>query len=87
MPTNKPEPLAKHPMNERRIAEFALAVVDPATHRLTVVNAGHPPPLLRRADGTVQAIGETLRGMPLTVGSRSGRSRRWSVSAMSRSRS
>ena len=24
MPTNKPEPLAKHPMNERRIAEFAL---------------------------------------------------------------
>ena len=24
MPTNKPEPLPKHPMNERRIAEFAL---------------------------------------------------------------
>ena len=46
---------------------FVLAVIDPATHRLTVVNAGHPAPLLRRADGTVEGIGESSRGMPLTV--------------------
>jgi sigma-B regulation protein RsbU (phosphoserine phosphatase) len=46
---------------------FVLAVIDPATHRLTVVNAGHPAPLLRRAGGSVEVIGESERGMPLTV--------------------
>jgi serine phosphatase RsbU (regulator of sigma subunit) len=44
-----------------------LVVVDPATHCLTVVRAGHPGPLLRRADGSVEAIGESGRGMPLAV--------------------
>jgi phosphoserine phosphatase RsbU/P len=44
-----------------------LAVVDPATHRLTVVRAGHPGPLLRRAGGSVEVIGEFEHGMPLAV--------------------
>jgi serine phosphatase RsbU (regulator of sigma subunit) len=50
---------------------LALAVIDPATHRLTVVRAGHPSPLVRRAggngNGNVEVIGETERGMPLAV--------------------
>jgi len=44
-----------------------LAVIDPATHRLTVVRAGHPGPLLRRAGGSVEVIGESEHGMPLAV--------------------
>jgi serine phosphatase RsbU (regulator of sigma subunit) len=44
-----------------------LLFVDPVAHRLTVVRAGHPSPLLRRADGTVEVIGESERGMPLAV--------------------
>jgi serine phosphatase RsbU (regulator of sigma subunit) len=43
------------------------AVIDPATHRLTVVTAGHPSPLIRRAGGAVEVIGESERGMPLAV--------------------
>jgi serine phosphatase RsbU (regulator of sigma subunit) len=44
-----------------------LLLIDPATHRLTVVRAGHPSPLLRRAGGSVEVIGESERGMPLAV--------------------
>ena len=46
---------------------FLLAVIDPATHRLTVVRAGHPGPLLRRTGGSVEVIGESEHGMPLAV--------------------
>lgn len=46
---------------------FVLGVIDPATHRLTVVNAGHTGPLVRRAAGTVEVVGEAERGMPLAV--------------------
>jgi serine phosphatase RsbU (regulator of sigma subunit) len=44
-----------------------LVLIDPAAHRLTVVRAGHPSPLLRRAGGKVEVIGESERGMPLAV--------------------
>ncbi|MFF9066692.1 SpoIIE family protein phosphatase [Streptomyces sp. NPDC014891] len=40
---------------------------DPATGLARVANAGHLPPLLRRADGTVESVDEVL-GVPLGVG-------------------
>ncbi len=43
---------------------FALCVLDPTAHKLTVVNAGHLPPLLRR-NGTLETIGGTESGLPL----------------------
>ena len=43
---------------------FALCVLDPASHRVTVVNAGHLPPLLRRGR-EVQPLGAQESGMPL----------------------
>jgi serine phosphatase RsbU (regulator of sigma subunit)/pSer/pThr/pTyr-binding forkhead associated (FHA) protein len=44
-----------------------LVIIDPQAHRLTVVRAGHASPLLRRAGGHIEAIGEAERGMPLAV--------------------
>jgi serine phosphatase RsbU (regulator of sigma subunit) len=43
---------------------FALCVLDPAASRVTVVNAGHLPPLLRRGR-EVEVLGLAESGMPL----------------------
>ena len=52
---------------EDRFATLVVAVLDPRAHRLTLVNAGHMPPLLRAIDGTVRAIGVEEAGLPLGV--------------------
>ena len=44
---------------------FCVAVLDPREHRLSIANAGHPAPLRRRADGSVEALGAERSGMPL----------------------
>jgi len=47
---------------------FAICVLDPHQHQLSVVNAGHLPPLLRRAaGGAVEAVGEAVAGLPLGI--------------------
>lgn len=43
-----------------------IAAYDGTTNRLTYVRAGHVPPFLRRADGTVERL-EAAGGMPLGV--------------------
>jgi sigma-B regulation protein RsbU (phosphoserine phosphatase) len=48
-------------------ATMLLAVLAPETHSLTLVNAGHLPPLLRRADGAVEQVGAEACGLPLGV--------------------
>jgi serine phosphatase RsbU (regulator of sigma subunit) len=50
-----------------RFATLVVAVLDPATHRLSLVNAGHMPPLLRTAAGDVEAIGVEATGLPVGV--------------------
>jgi serine phosphatase RsbU (regulator of sigma subunit) len=52
---------------EDRFVTMVLAVLDPRRHELTVVNAGHLPPLLRRGPGAVEAIGEAASCLPLGV--------------------
>ena len=52
---------------EDRFVTIVIAVLDPATHELTVVNGGHMAPYLRKADGTLQLIGEDEKGMPLGI--------------------
>jgi serine phosphatase RsbU (regulator of sigma subunit) len=46
---------------------FLLIVLDVRRHRLTVVNAGHMGPMIRRAGGRIEVIGQDRSGMPLGV--------------------
>ena len=47
---------------------FSLCVLDPIRNELTVVNAGHMPPLLRRGKtGEVEEIGADISSLPLGI--------------------
>lgn len=50
-----------------RFITFVLAILDPKTGNVSIVNAGHLPPLLRHADGTTEAIHGADSGLPLGV--------------------
>ena len=52
---------------EGRFVTAVLAVLDPARHEVTLINAGHMAPLLRRPSGEVEAVGEAAGGLPLGV--------------------
>lgn len=52
---------------EDRFVTIAAAVLEPARHEVTIVNAGHPLPLLRRGPAAVEAIGKEQAGLPLGV--------------------
>jgi phosphoserine phosphatase RsbU/P len=51
--------------NRRTFLSLFYALLEPATGRLDSVCAGHPFPLLRRADGTVEELG--CGGLPLGI--------------------
>jgi serine phosphatase RsbU (regulator of sigma subunit) len=47
---------------------YAICVLDPMRHELTIVNAGHMPPLIRRANtGTVETLGAAITSPPLGI--------------------
>ncbi len=50
-----------------RFVTLAMTVIDPQSHQMTVVNAGHMDPLVRRASGTIEAVGRAGAGTPLGV--------------------
>ena len=50
-----------------RFVTMAMTVIDPQSHQMTVVNAGHMDPLVRRASGTIDAVGRAGAGTPLGV--------------------
>jgi sigma-B regulation protein RsbU (phosphoserine phosphatase) len=50
-----------------RFVTMVVAVLDPHSHKLTLVNAGHMPPLLRDSSGEVIEIGGEEAGLPLGV--------------------
>ncbi|MFH1264163.1 MAG: SpoIIE family protein phosphatase [Planctomycetota bacterium] len=52
---------------EDRFVTMILAVLDPASHEVCLVNAGHMAPLLRRASGEIEPVGESVGGLPLGV--------------------
>ncbi|MEM6329610.1 MAG: SpoIIE family protein phosphatase [Planctomycetota bacterium] len=52
---------------EDRFVTMILTVVDPSTNEMTMTNAGHMPPMLRDASGTVTELAEEIAGLPLGV--------------------
>jgi len=46
---------------------LVVTVIDAQKHEATIVNAGHPDPLVRSIDGIVQAVGGDSRGLVLGV--------------------
>ncbi len=60
------EAFSRHGWDDRFVT-MIVAVVDPQACELTLVNAGHMPPLLRTGDGEVIEIGGEEAGLPLGV--------------------
>jgi len=52
---------------EDRFITLVLCVVDVARHKVTVVNAGHMAPLLRRESGAVEEVDQAISGLPVGV--------------------
>ncbi|MEM9353859.1 MAG: SpoIIE family protein phosphatase [Planctomycetota bacterium] len=50
-----------------RFVTMVVAIIDPADNKLTLVNAGHMPPMLRDSQGKVIEIGEEEAGLPIGV--------------------
>jgi len=53
------------PENDPWFVTFVLCILDPREHQVTIVNAGHRPPMLRKIQGQVQEVGQGETGMPL----------------------
>ena len=51
--------------NGRRFTTAFIAEFDPASRRLTYVNAGHNDPILRRRSGVIERLG--IGGVPLGI--------------------
>jgi sigma-B regulation protein RsbU (phosphoserine phosphatase) len=50
-----------------RFVTMAMTEIDPRSHQMIVVNAGHMDPLVRRASGAVESVGRAGAGTPLGV--------------------
>src|SRR5208282_1053828 len=60
-----------HQLSENGVLDmyitFLLAMLDITNHRLQLVNAGHPCPLIRRHDGRIEELGKEQSGLPLAI--------------------
>jgi serine phosphatase RsbU (regulator of sigma subunit) len=52
---------------EGRFVTYVLAIVDTRNHEVVLSNAGHMPPIIRRAGGTIEQFDEELSGPPICV--------------------
>jgi len=50
-----------------RFVTFIMVVLDPKSHEMTVVNAGHMAPIHRMKGGKFDEPGEELSGMPVGI--------------------
>jgi serine phosphatase RsbU (regulator of sigma subunit) len=57
----------KRACGDGRFITLVVGVIDVRAHAITLANAGHPPPLRRRADRTVEEVGAGVAGIPLGV--------------------
>jgi serine phosphatase RsbU (regulator of sigma subunit) len=50
-----------------RFVTFVMVTLDPNTHVATIVNAGHPTPIYRHVDGSLEAPSEDEARLPIGV--------------------
>jgi len=50
-----------------RFVTFILAVIDLDTHEMSMINAGHMSPIIRKPDGTVESFHENQIGIPIGI--------------------
>ncbi len=56
-----------HNMVEGRFVTFILGVIDLDTNRITLANAGHMSPLIRKINGEVDEIDDSTIGIPIGI--------------------
>ncbi|MFO1000519.1 MAG: SpoIIE family protein phosphatase [Planctomycetaceae bacterium] len=56
-----------HNMVEGRFVTYILGVIDLDTNRITIANAGHMSPLIRRVNGEVDEIDDSTIGIPIGI--------------------
>ena len=54
-------------MAEGRFVTFVLVVIDLANHEMSLANAGHMSPIIRKPDGTVELFHEDAVGIPVGI--------------------
>jgi sigma-B regulation protein RsbU (phosphoserine phosphatase) len=54
-------------LNIDRFVTLCLGLLDTQTHRLTIVNAGHMPPILRKVSGEIVQLAVNEAGLPLGI--------------------
>lgn len=52
---------------EGRFVTFVLTILDTVNHKMSVVNAGHMSPIIRKPDGTIEEFDEEAIGVPIGV--------------------
>lgn len=56
-----------HNMVEGRFVTYILGVIDLRTNRITLANAGHMSPLIRKPDGSVEEFDDSTIGIPVGI--------------------
>ena len=56
-----------HNMVEGRFVTYILGVIDLTTNVITLTNAGHMSPVIKKADGTIEEISEDIIGIPIGI--------------------
>lgn len=55
-------------LHVERFITFLLLVIDPKSDKVTIVNAGHMPPVVRKgSDGSISEPGEEESGLPIAI--------------------
>ncbi|MEX1039875.1 MAG: SpoIIE family protein phosphatase [Pirellulaceae bacterium] len=50
-----------------KFVTLGIHILDPQTHQIVMLNAGHNPPLLRHVDGRIESLAEEEIGLPIGI--------------------
>ncbi|MCA9048936.1 MAG: serine/threonine-protein phosphatase, partial [Planctomycetaceae bacterium] len=56
-----------HNMVEGRFVTYILGVIDLNTNIITLTNAGHMSPIIKKADGTIEEFSDDVIGIPVGI--------------------